>query len=369
MANASKFRCAVLSTVKHDYVARGVASHPRFDLAVVADDPQVPDWAHERNQQFADAHAIPYVRDVERALQEFDIQVAIVSPEAERHCDLSIRAALAGKHVVQDKPLATRRSETERLLAAVERSGVKFLMWNRNFLPAVLHARKQIAAGAIGRPYAIHVDFYFAKDAGPAKGTRPPGYPPLDWQDHQIAAHIDGSDGGVGHEPMGELAIEGIYPLGYIRLLTGLAVRRVFACSGSCFHQLNADNGVEDLAGVTLEMEGGLIGSLAIGRIGAASHPSGGEIKLHILGTDGGLVIGESRPEVGVYYRNQPVREFRQRRVANENDFLLAQNFAEAIDSDGETVLDARAGQAIFDTVAAALESSKTGQPVDVRLA
>ena len=37
------FRCAVLSAVKHDYVARGVASHPRFELAVVADDPQVPD--------------------------------------------------------------------------------------------------------------------------------------------------------------------------------------------------------------------------------------------------------------------------------------------------------------------------------------
>ena len=33
------FRCAVLSVLKHDYVARGVASHPRFQLVVVADDP------------------------------------------------------------------------------------------------------------------------------------------------------------------------------------------------------------------------------------------------------------------------------------------------------------------------------------------
>ena len=30
----SVFRCAVLSAVKHDYVARGVLGHPRFDLAV-----------------------------------------------------------------------------------------------------------------------------------------------------------------------------------------------------------------------------------------------------------------------------------------------------------------------------------------------
>jgi len=367
MATAGKLRCAVLSAIKHDYVARGMASHPRFELVVVADDPQVPNWAHERNQEFADAFHIPYIRDVERALGAYDVQVAIVSPEAERHCDLSIRAAWAGKHVVQDKPMATRRAEVERLVEAIERARVKFLMWNRNFLPAVLHARQQIAAGAIGKPYAIHVDFYFAKDAGPPKGTRQPGYPPLDWQVQLIAAHINGSDGGLGREPMGELAIEGIYPLGYVRFLTGAEVRRVFARSAAWFHQLNADNGVEDLASVTLEMDGGLIGSLAIGRIGAASHPSGGDIQLHVLGSAGALVVSEARPEVGICYRNQPAKEPRQRRVAGDNDFLLADNFAQAIDNDGETILNAQAGRAIFATVEAALESCRTGQAVEVR--
>ena len=361
------FRCAVLSTVKHDYVARGMATHPRFQLAVVADDPHVPDWAHERNQQLADDFHVPYIRDVERALREFDVQVAIVSSEAERHTGLSIRAAQAGKHVVQDKPLATRREDVEKLVAAVEQSGVTFMMWNRNFLPAVLHAREQIAAGAIGEVYAIHADFYFAKDAGPPKGTRKAGDPPMDWLTHQIAAHVDGSDGGLGREPIGELANEGIYPLGYMQMLTGKTVRRVFARSTAHFHQLNADNAAEDLASVTLEMDGGVAGSIAIGRIGAASHASGGEIKLHVLGSGGALVVSEARPDVGIYYRNQPPKEARQRRVAVDNDFLLAENFARAIDSGGETILNARASRAIFATVEAALESCRTGQPVDVR--
>ena len=189
----------------------------------------------------------------------------------------------------------------------------------------------------------------------------------MNWQSHLIAAHVDGSDGGLGHDPMGELAIEGIYPLGYLRMLTGREVRRVFARSAAHFHQLNADNGVEDLASVTLELDGGLIASLAIGRIGAASHPSGGEIKLHVLGSEGALVVSESRPEVGVYYRQQPVKEFRQRRVANDNDYLLAENFAQAIDTGGETILDAHASQAIYATVSAALESCRSGQPVEVR--
>ena len=366
MEKLRTFRAAVLSAVKHDYVARGMASHPRFELAVVADDPQVPDWAHERNQQFADANGIPYVRDVERALRDFNIDAAIVSPQAQRHCDLSIRAALAGKHVVQDKPLATRRCDAELLVEVIERTGAKFLMWNRNFLPALVHAKEQIDAGAIGRVCAVHVDFYFAKDAGPPKGSRQPSDPPINWQAHQIAAHIDGSDGGLGSEPMGELAIEGIYPLGYIRMLTSAAVRRVFARSTVHFHQLYADNGVEDLASMTLEMEGGIVGTVALGRIGAASHPSGGEIKLHVLGASGALVVSEARPEVGIYYRNQPAKEGRQRRVASDNDIRLAEDFAQAIDQDGPTNMDVRASFGIFATCEAALESCRTEQPVAV---
>jgi predicted dehydrogenase len=364
MPSLRKFRCAVLSAVKHDYVVRGMASHPRFELAVVADDPDAPGWAHERNQQLADEFKIPYIRDVERALAEFGVQVAIVSPEAERHCDLSIRAALAGKHIVQDKPLATRRADADRLLAAVEGSGVRFLLWNRNFLPAVQHARELI--DTIGEIQAIHADFFFAKDAGPPLGTRDPKESPHDWLTHQLAAHADGSDGGLGTQPLGELSIEGIYPLAYIQMLTGAAVERVFARTIAHFHQLYADNGVEDLATVTLEMERGIVGTVALGRIGAASHPSGGAIKLHILGSAGALVIDESRPAAGIYYRDQPPKQARERRVAADNDFQLAQNFAEAIDAGRETVLDIRSAHAIFATVQAALESARTGQVVAV---
>lgn len=367
MGAPRRFRCAVLSVLKHDYVARGVASHPRFELVVVCDDPHIPQWAHERNQQFADARNIPYVRSIEQALTDYKVDAVIVSSEVERHCELSIRAARLGKHVIQDKPMANRLADSERLVEEIERNRVKFLMWNRDFLPGVLHAKEQIDAGAIGSVRAIHVDFYFAKDAGPPKGARQAGYPPINWLDHQIASHVDGADGGLGREPLGELGIEGIYPLGYIQMLTGARFKRVFARSASFFHQLYADNNAEDLASVTLEMDGGMVGSLALGRIGLASHPSGGAINLHIVGTEGALVIGESRPEVGVYYRNQPPKEPRQRRVASDNDFLLADSFARAIDTNGTTIMDARASFEIFATVDAALESCRTGLAVDVK--
>ncbi|MBI3861768.1 MAG: Gfo/Idh/MocA family oxidoreductase [Planctomycetia bacterium] len=362
-----RFRCAVLSVVKHAYVPGGVALHPRFELAVVADDPGVPEWMHERNQKFADQYRIPYVRSVERALAEHDVQVAVVSSEAERHCDLSVRAANRGLHLVQDKPMSNRLSECDRVVEAVERNGVKFLLWNRNFLPAVVHARRTIAAGKIGRVRAIHVDFYFSKDAGPPKCSARPGDPPIDWLEFQRAAHRDGSDGGLGRQPLGELQIEGIYPLGYMRMLTGARVTRVFARTAAHFHQANVDNHVDDLATVTLEMDGGISGSLCLGRIGAASHPDIGEIKIHVLGTHGALVVSEARPEVAVYYRGQPALEFRHRRVDVDNDYLLMDDFARAIDTGSETILDARAGRGICAVVQSALDSARTGQVVEVK--
>lgn len=358
-----RHRVAVLSVVKHDYVARGVAAHPAFELVVVADDPEVPDWIHERNQLFADEKNIPYVKNVEDALRQFDVDVVVVSTEAERHCELSIRAANLGKHVIQDKPMSTLLSECDRLVEAVERNRVQFLMWNRNMLPAVIQAKEIVESGAIGVPYAAHVDFYFSKDAGPPKGSRRPGDPPLNWLELQKAAHRDGSDGGVGVRAMGELQVEGIYPLAYLHAITGAQVERVYTRVASVFHQGHADNNVDDLASISLEMSHGILGTLAIGRIGAASHPDIGEIKIHILGSAGGLVVAESRPEVGIYYRGQPELEFRHRRVANENDFLLMDNFATSITTQSESMMGVRLSRAITATVDAAIRSGRSGRP------
>lgn len=362
MPEPNRFRALVLSVVKHDYIALAVAAHPRFELVAVADDPHQPEWVHERNREFAERFDIPYLKDLQRAVREYGPSVAIVSSQAERHCELAVQAALAGLHVIVDKPMSTRLGECNRLVDAVEATGVKCLVWNRNFLPALVQAKSTVQSGAIGELRAIHCDFYFSKDAGPPKGTRRPGEAPINWLERQRAAHADGSDGGVGIEAMGELQIEGIYPLAYIRMLTGRKVQRVFARTTAHFHQANVDNDVEDLASVTLELENGLVGSLCIGRIGAASHPDIGEIKLHLIGTAGALVVSEARPEVAVYYRGQSPTEFKHIRVADDNNFQLVDDFAQAIDLDRPTLLDAKAGRDICAIVQACIRSGRSGK-------
>jgi len=69
---------------------------------------------------------------------------------------------------------------------------------------------------------------------------------------------------------------------------------------------------------------------------------------------------------VAVYYRGQPTAEFRHRRLAVDNDYRLVDNFLNAIESDGETILDARASRDICATVEAALSSAKTGKFTEV---
>ena len=358
------FRFAAVSAVKHAYVPEAVARHPRFDIVVVTDDADSPSWVHERNEKFAEQQGVPYVMGVEKAIEAFTPEVAVISSEAERHCDLGGRAANAGLHIVVDKPLSPSLDECNRLLDAVKNNNVKSLVWNRNFLPAVLQAKQVVESGELGDLVAAHCDFYFAKDAGPPKGPSLPA--PINWLERQQDAHSDGSDGGVGIRALGELEIEGLYPLAYLRMLTNAPIRRGCARTATHFHQANVDNEVDDLATVTLEMDRGITGSLCIGRIGAASHPEIGEIKLHLLGTKGGIVISEPRPEVGFYYKGQSKHDYNNYRVANDNDYLLGDDFANAIDNNADTILDVEGGRDICAVVQAAIRSGRSNQAEEV---
>ena len=78
------------------------------------------------------------------------------------------------------------------------------------------------------------------------------------------------------------------------------------------------------------------------------------------------MVVSEARPEVTIHYRDQPGLEFKNRRVADTNNYLLAENFARAIDGTEKPILDARAARNICATVLAAVKSGKTGQATSV---
>lgn len=348
MSASKVYRVAVLSGAGHTYMPLAMAAHPRFTPVVVAEDASAADWCHERGEALARQLQVPYVRNIEQAIADFTTDVACVLPNTARNVDLSERAATAGQHIWQDKPMAESVADCDRIVAAVERAGVRFQLYTSNTLAAIRQARRMLDAGDIGLPYAIHVDFYFAKDAGVLRDSGETEAVPPSW--------LSG----------GELSVEGIYPLAYIQSLLRVRVQKVFARTTAHFFQRHADRGVEDLASVTLEMERGIVGSLCIGRIGRPSHPNTGEIKLHILGSHGALVIAQPRPEVAVYARSLKPTDSRHRSIADDVNALQLHEFARAIDNGGPTATDARLGRAICATVVAAKESARTGAVVAV---
>ena len=121
------------------------------------------------NLEFAQRHNIPYIMDIEKAFQDHIADFVVICSEAERHCDLAVRAANFGLSIISDKPMSNRLSECERLFHSVKINKVKYMLWNRNFLPALLKAKQILSDRNLGPINSFHVDFFFSKDSGPPK--------------------------------------------------------------------------------------------------------------------------------------------------------------------------------------------------------
>ena len=348
MPEVKTYRVLALSAAKHEYVATAFANHPRFEVVGVADDTSADPWVHERNKNLAHDLEVPYKPDIDVAIRALQPDIAVVSSEATRHASLSVRAAEAGLHVVQDKPMAPTVADCDAIVRAIERANVRFLLWNRNTHPSITDARRIVHTGEIGMPQSVHIDFFFSKDAGVLIDSEQEEEVPTSW---------------LGE---GELTVEGIYPLAYIRYILGLDVQRVFARTSAHFFKRHAARGVEDIGTVTLELENGAIGSLCIGRIGRPSHPNLGEIRIHITGTKGALVIAEPRPEVAVHARGLESTDYRNRRTDETCDRKQVDHLAVALDKGTETLLTDREGRHIAAIVEAAKTSAQSGLATQV---
>jgi predicted dehydrogenase len=107
--------------------------------------------------------------EIERAVAGYDTVISDPSIDAvyiplpnALHAEWTIRALEAGKPVLCEKPLCGRLPDTERVLAAAERTGT--LLWEAfvfPFHPQLRAIRKLLADGAIGELMEIKSNFHF----------------------------------------------------------------------------------------------------------------------------------------------------------------------------------------------------------------
>lgn len=74
------------------------------------------------------------------------------------HCDMTVRACLAGKHVSVQKPMAMSLEECDRMIEAARQAKVVLKVFeNFVFYPPYVEAKRLLDAGEIGEPQSIRL--------------------------------------------------------------------------------------------------------------------------------------------------------------------------------------------------------------------
>ena len=139
-------------------VIPGAKASPEVDLIAVA----------SRDRRRAEEYAAAW--EIERAygsydalLEDPDVEAVYISLPNTMHCEWSVRAVEAGKHVLCEKPLSRHPEEVAAAFDAAERAGrhlSEAFMYRHN--PQTARLRDLIAGGAVGEVRLIRSAFSYS---------------------------------------------------------------------------------------------------------------------------------------------------------------------------------------------------------------
>jgi phthalate 4,5-cis-dihydrodiol dehydrogenase len=178
---------------------------PRIELVAGADP------RPEARARFARDFQGKTFETVEALCAEPAIDVVYIATPHQFHAANTIAAARRGKHVLVEKPMALSLDECRSMIAAARGTGVQLIVGHSHSFDApILHARKIIASGALGRVRMVsalnYTDFLY-------RPRRP--------------EELDTDAGG------GVIFNQAAHQVDIVRLLAGTAVKRVRASTGA----------------------------------------------------------------------------------------------------------------------------------------
>jgi xylose dehydrogenase (NAD/NADP) len=100
--------------------------------------------------------------DYQALLDDPDVDIVYISLPNHLHCEWTIRAAQAGKHVLCEKPLALNPAECDSMIAASQQAGVLLMeavMYR--FHPRMQALKQMVNEGEIGDVRFLHATFSF----------------------------------------------------------------------------------------------------------------------------------------------------------------------------------------------------------------
>jgi predicted dehydrogenase len=300
-------------------------------------------------RKFAAQHRIPHhFEDLDDLLALDEIDMVVVGAPNFTHCDVTVRAARAGKHVVVEKPLCLNLAEADRMIEARSQAGVK-LMYAEElcFTPKYVRLKKLLDDGVLGAPVLF-------KQSEKHDGPHAEHF----WD-------VDRSGGGVAMD-MGCHAIQ------FFRWLNAnQPVKSVYAQMNTSVH--GARTRGEDNAIIILEFENNVI---AVAEESWTKR-GGMDDRAEILGSEGvayaDLLHGNSIPtysEKGVGYAVEKAGNtvgwsfVMYEEIWNYGFPQEFQHFVDCVRHDRQPLVTGEDGRAVLEILFAAYESAGAGRKI-----
>ena len=159
MPDDAPVRWGIVSTANiNRKVIPGAKASPKVDLVGVAS------RAQDRAEQYASWWEIPRAYgSYEALLADDEIDAVYISMPITLHCEWSIKALEAGKHVLCEKPLSRHPEEVVEAFDAAERTGrllSEAFMWCHN--PQTARLKELVDQGAIGELRLVRSTFSYS---------------------------------------------------------------------------------------------------------------------------------------------------------------------------------------------------------------
>jgi len=242
-------RLALLSTARiNGEILRAAATTDRVDVVAVASRNGAKAQAYEREHRLERSHA-----SYDALLEDDNVDAVYVSLPNGLHHEWSLRALVAGKHVLCEKPYSRRPAEVEEAFGLATRAGrvlMEAFMYRHH--PQTQKVRDLVEGGAIGELRAVSAAFSFSLD---------------DLSNVRAQPELDG----------GALMDVGCYCVSGVRLLAG-EPERVSA------EQVLGSTGVDMALYGTLRHADGVVSQIAASFLAPRSQ------RLEAVGSEGAVV-------------------------------------------------------------------------------
>lgn len=120
----------------------------------------VVDALEERRERAKAEYGCDTYADHRPLLERNDVDLVVNAAPSKFHVPLSLEFLQAGRHVLCDKPLASRVADVDQLIAAAEASGKQLAIFQQSrYSPAFVQLRQVIASGVLGDVVQVSLVF------------------------------------------------------------------------------------------------------------------------------------------------------------------------------------------------------------------